>query len=573
LEDLSSSEEGEPEQPEITSGFQDLAGEEQNSDEAEEPLGDDADGSAQEGGLTGSEQPDDFDIESLEVPEDELESIPGDETPPDDALAVEDEDSEEELPELEVDEEDDSAEPYSGDELERSLSSGGEQPQGQEEDSLEDITMDLEDEPFDDVGAVQEEFSAPQESHGQSGGGDNAQAGGEGQEDSSAVLSTIEQELASIKSELNDLREELASLRSHQPQEERSAEREQSAASDDHGEDEDEVGPGFFEEDEDETIALTGDELDNILSTAEFTEETGKPTEYEEELELDSGYDQSQEEGTDWGDLSDLDEETEDSQPFAEESAEQADTSPQSSDEVLGGDELLSDQEDILPMQAEVSEEEQPAATKGESSEESIDWDDQFTPESPDEIELEELSGDDQPAVRDESAEDQESAESEGAYPFGGADEDLEALADMDIDSELAGIDELSDEPAGTETDESETAPSTDAEPAGDTGSQEEEEELEPLDIEVEPASNQDWGQEDRGWSKPEQREPAEPQQSAGSASHESMPEDLRSEIRSVLSYMDQLLESLPEEKIQEFANSEYFDTYRRLFEELGLER
>jgi len=45
----------------------------------------------------------------------------------------------------------------------------------------------------------------------------------------------------------------------------------------------------------------------------------------------------------------------------------------------------------------------------------------------------------------------------------------------------------------------------------------------------------------------------------------------LKSEIRSVLSYLDKLLDSLPEDKIEEFARSEHFDTYKRLFEELGL--
>jgi hypothetical protein len=34
---------------------------------------------------------------------------------------------------------------------------------------------------------------------------------------------------------------------------------------------------------------------------------------------------------------------------------------------------------------------------------------------------------------------------------------------------------------------------------------------------------------------------------------------------------MDQLLESLPEDKIEEFAKSEYYETYKKLFEELGL--
>ena len=46
---------------------------------------------------------------------------------------------------------------------------------------------------------------------------------------------------------------------------------------------------------------------------------------------------------------------------------------------------------------------------------------------------------------------------------------------------------------------------------------------------------------------------------------------ELTSEIKSVLSYMDQLLENLPEEKIAEFAQSEQFDTYKKLFKELGL--
>ena len=49
------------------------------------------------------------------------------------------------------------------------------------------------------------------------------------------------------------------------------------------------------------------------------------------------------------------------------------------------------------------------------------------------------------------------------------------------------------------------------------------------------------------------------------------IPEDLKEEIKSVLTYMDQLLENLPEEKIAEFAQSEQFETYKRLFNELGL--
>jgi hypothetical protein len=57
----------------------------------------------------------------------------------------------------------------------------------------------------------------------------------------------------------------------------------------------------------------------------------------------------------------------------------------------------------------------------------------------------------------------------------------------------------------------------------------------------------------------------------ASEASGDGIPSNLKQELKTVLSYMDQLLESLPEDKIEEFAKSEYFDTYKKLFEELGL--
>lgn len=50
-----------------------------------------------------------------------------------------------------------------------------------------------------------------------------------------------------------------------------------------------------------------------------------------------------------------------------------------------------------------------------------------------------------------------------------------------------------------------------------------------------------------------------------------SLPSDLKADVKSVLLYMDQLLENLPEEKIMEFAKSEQFATYKKLFSELGL--
>lgn len=66
-------------------------------------------------------------------------------------------------------------------------------------------------------------------------------------------------------------------------------------------------------------------------------------------------------------------------------------------------------------------------------------------------------------------------------------------------------------------------------------------------------------------------REPA-PVPATRSSSIADLPEDLKQEIRAVLSYMDQLLEALPDDKIEEFAQSEHFEVYKHLFEELGLE-
>ncbi|MCL2270279.1 MAG: hypothetical protein FWC24_02940 [Treponema sp.] len=45
----------------------------------------------------------------------------------------------------------------------------------------------------------------------------------------------------------------------------------------------------------------------------------------------------------------------------------------------------------------------------------------------------------------------------------------------------------------------------------------------------------------------------------------------MKSDLKNVLQYMDHLLESLPEDKIEEFAKSEYFDSYKKIFKDLGL--
>ncbi|MFW6368619.1 MAG: hypothetical protein ACOCZ9_02670, partial [Spirochaetota bacterium] len=268
---------------------------------------------------------------------------------------------------------------------------------------------------------------------------------------------------------------------------------------------------GFFEEDEDETIALTGDELDNILNTAEFIEEQGQPTDFEDsELDLD---------------LSSLE----------EEASQASVTDEEIEDNIV---ELDSSDEDFtfdLP----------------DSGAEAIE-------SSSADFSMEEDTGSLDQSAENQSSQDQLGGESE---PFGASHEEVDALANMDIDSELADIDELDE--AGSETaavadlhesDESASATGAEREPEAYA----EPESVLELEPEAEPAE---------AGHAAEDTPPAE----AGQATEE-LPESLREEIRSVLGYMDQLLESLPEEKIREFANSEHFEVYKRLFEELELE-
>ena len=79
---------------------------------------------------------------------------------------------------------------------------------------------------------------------------------------------------------------------------------------------------------------------------------------------------------------------------------------------------------------------------------------------------------------------------------------------------------------------------------------------------------------EDELETLPSAREAEEPEETEEERpeSISDFPEELKQDVKSVLSYLDQLLESLPENKIREFARSEYFGVYKRLFEELGLE-
>ena len=68
-----------------------------------------------------------------------------------------------------------------------------------------------------------------------------------------------------------------------------------------------------------------------------------------------------------------------------------------------------------------------------------------------------------------------------------------------------------------------------------------------------------------------------EPEMLSASVSEEAalpgISSELRDEIKDVLKYMDQLLFSLPEEKVEEFRRSEHFEVYKKIFEDLGISK
>ncbi len=51
----------------------------------------------------------------------------------------------------------------------------------------------------------------------------------------------------------------------------------------------------------------------------------------------------------------------------------------------------------------------------------------------------------------------------------------------------------------------------------------------------------------------------------------EALSDNTKEELKKVLKYLDSLLESLPEEKIKEFAHSEYYDLYNKILDKLGI--
>lgn len=319
------------------------------------------------------------------------------------------------------------------------------------------------------------------------------------QEPQDSLMSQIASELSNLKEEIKELKLEFDELRKNGFSSGSDGVSDSIPAP--------EAETGFFSDmDDDDTIALSGDELSNILSTAEFTDQNDAGDSnilgsIEEAPEIpDQDYDNAQN-GL--------------SMDYSDENLQEPDlNSVDVSSDAMG-----------LPEEISVPKSDDSIGSEPEPLDQQVD-------NSITEDNFEYLS------------------------------EDPNSVAEEDEKIETG----ISDEPVRTVFNDWQN-PNEDAssfeepeiageEPAVDDTSFDQTESIVDLS-----------SQEDN--SMEEISEPVVATTSSGSIS--SIPEDMKQEIKSVLSYMDQLLESLPEDKIEEFARSEQFATYKKLFNELGL--
>ena len=361
------------------------------------------------------------------------------------------------------------------------------------------------------------------------------------------ILQQLMGELTSLKNEIKDLKSELTDLKSQESEISIESPAE-------------EENTGFFTDGgDDDTIALSGDELDNILNSAEFLEETASTEETEdttstvteESIIIDQIDEPVISEVTE--------EEITEPEVIAEPEPEIKTVSngqfATTIDEDVFSDNSIFEEpaDDNVIIEDPVIEESITEEADIEKTEE-ITAENEISEELPDEIEIpriEDISSDSEILVSDDSSLTIDTTGIDDEITISPIDEMFED--DTSIESNLTSdklsyISEDKDNPVKTES------------PA--------EESIGDLDL---PSPSLDDIDEEPVIEETLIEEPIESKVISEPAPNGEIPGDLKQEIKSVLSYMDQLLENLPEEKISEFAQSEHFVTYKKLFQELGL--
>lgn len=374
-----------------------------------------------------------------------------------------------------------------------------------------------------------------------------------------SILDQIMAELSGLKNQINSLKGEFEDLKN----------KESIPATEEPAMEEAKENTGFFDNnDDDETIALSGDELSNIMNTADFTE---------------------------------TDDSSIDSADFniPEENIEISETLPDDIAVVPENDDIFENTEDttLSEEESEIVE----SSVESSIDEEIIEADTglSMADESLEEPDMDNFETEDVnlPSV-DDIAEDESSneadsilVESSSTDLMNSVNDSTEQMAQMteDISAPEADTMELDDVPLPEvdEIAEDVSAPASEDEIFQEQASSPVQDEIY-NDIMTEDVEVKDGISEDNiDYLKDEYANDDIPMVSEDSsegvtlsesieaaeepAEESDLPEDLKSDVKSVLLYMDQLLENLPEDKIMEFAKSEQFSTYKKLFSELGL--
>lgn len=409
------------------------------------------------------------------------------------------------------------------------------------------------------------------------------------------LLEKIVSDLSGLKDEINSLKNDLAELKekntldnisSGQNDGEQPAESEielpvQSEPAEEPG--------GFFNSDEeDDTIALSGDELSNIVSNADFTEETAEPdTQYDESTEETVTEEQPEQELPE-----DFSADFSNDTPFGGiEDTVIPDEEPDSGLSMDINEEILEEPnlDDIetnadIPEEIEIPKVDDIAETQDEEptlddilvESSSTDFMDSVTDSTnmqPD-IEITEPVepelAEEEAAITKEEADDITSEYSadtaENTEPVLDEDTALELPEESSSDAENTAeesTDDIFNETAIEDAQHTQDAMINDImneAPSVDNALSEE-------NVDYLSKDNTVLSDDEAAVAESEPEPSAETEQTDTS----DLPSDIKEDVKSVLLYMDQLLENLPEDKIMEFAKSEQFTTYKKLFNELGL--
>ena len=409
------------------------------------------------------------------------------------------------------------------------------------------------------------------------------------------LLEKIVSDLSGLKDEINALKNDLAELKekntldnisSGQNDGEQPAESEielpvQSEPAEEPG--------GFFNSDEeDDTIALSGDELSNIVSNADFTEETAEPdTQYDESTEETVTEEQPEQELPE-----DFSADFSNDTPFGGiEDTVIPDEEPDTGLSMDINEEILEEPnlDDIetnadIPEEIEIPKVDDIAETQDEEptlddilvESSSTDFMDSVTDSTnmqPD-IEITEPVepelAEEEAAITKEEADDITSEYSadttENTEPVLDEDAALELPEESSSDAENTAeesTDDIFNETAIEDAQHTQDAMMNDImneAPSVDNALSEE-------NVDYLSKDNTVLSDDEAAVAESEPEPSAETEQTDTS----DLPSDIKEDVKSVLLYMDQLLENLPEDKIMEFAKSEQFTTYKKLFNELGL--